>query len=122
MLVPNSVRGIGAVAFFVAVTIDSLTYIIAIIAVAIDAHRAGVGILIVSIIYISLTDIILNGVVAFLLAFSSRMFDLFAIATLTERARAKLLSTTGCFAHRAVIDVKFEQSGTMRFSHNERIR
>ncbi len=47
--------------------------------------------------------IILNGANIFLSAFSSGVSDLFALATLAERARAKLLSMTGCFAHRAVI-------------------
>jgi hypothetical protein len=43
-----------------------------IIALAIDAHRAGVGIFIVGIMHsISPIDITLNGAVALLLAFSS---------------------------------------------------
>ncbi len=77
---------------------------VAIIALAIDAHRAGVGIFIVIIIHsISPIDITPNGAVALLSAFSSRVSDLFALAALTERARAELLSMSGCFAHRAVI-------------------
>ena len=97
MLVLISVRKIGAVTFFAAVTIASLTHMVAIIiALVIDAHRAGVGILIVSNIHsISPIDITLNSAVALLLAFSSRVSDLFALATLTEWARAKLLSMTG---------------------------
>ena len=61
---------IGAVAFFVAVTIAALTYVFAIMALAIDAHRAGVGILIISISYISPIGIVLNGAVMFRLAFA----------------------------------------------------
>jgi len=38
-----------------------------------------------------------------IIAFWSRVSDLFALAALTERARAELLSMTGCFAHRAVL-------------------
>ena len=104
MLVLTSVRKIGAVTFLAAVT-ATLTHMVAIIiALVIDAHRAGVGILIVSIIHsISAIDTTLNGAVALLLAFSSRVSDLFALATLTERARAELLSMTGCLAHRAVL-------------------
>ena len=75
---------------------------VAIIALAIDAHRAGVGIFIVSIIHrISPIDITPNGAVALLSAFS--VSDLFALAALTERARAELLSMSGCYAHRAVL-------------------
>ena len=105
MLVLTSVRKIGAVTFLAAVTIATVTHMVAIIiALAIEAHRAGVGILIVSNIHSILAiDIILNGAVALLLAFSSRVSDLFALATLTERARAELLSMTGCLAHRAVL-------------------
>ena len=104
MLVLTSVRKIGAVTFLAAVT-ATLTHMVAIIiALVIDAHRAGVGIFIVSIMHsISPMDTTLNGAVALLLAFSSRVSDLFALATLTEWARARLLSMTGCFAHRAVI-------------------
>jgi hypothetical protein len=88
-----------------AVTIATLTHMVAIIiALAIDAHRAVVGILVVSIIHsISLIDITLNGAVVLLLAFSSRVSNFFALGTLAERARATLLSMTGRFAHRAVI-------------------
>jgi hypothetical protein len=106
-LVLTSVRKIGAVTFLAAVTIATLTHMAPIIiALAIDAHRAAVGILIVSIIHsISLIDITLNGAVALLLAFSSRVSNFFALATLAERpgARARLQSMTGCFAHPAVI-------------------
>ena len=104
MLVLTSVRKIGAVTFLAAVTIGHAHS--AIIALAIDAHRAGVGILIVSIIHsISGIDITLNlnAAVVLLSAFSSRVSDLFALATLTERARAELLSMPGCLAHRAVL-------------------
>ena len=104
MLVLTSVRQIGAVIFLAAITIAPLTHMVAIIALAIDAHRAGVGIFIVIIIHsISPIDITPNGAVALLSAFSSRVSDLFALAALTERARAELLSMTGCFAHRAVL-------------------
>ena len=48
-------------------------------------------------------DITLNDAVALLLAFSSRVSDLFALAALTERARAELLSMSGCFAHRTAL-------------------
>ena len=99
MLVLISVRKIGAVTFLAAVTSATLTHVVTIIiALAIDAHRAGVGILIVSIIHsISGIDITLNlnAAVVLLSAFSSRVSDLFALATLTEWARAKLLSMTG---------------------------
>ena len=115
MLVLTSVRKIGAVTFLAAVTIATVTHMVAIIiALAIDAHRAGVGILIVSIIHsISAIDTTLNGAVALLLAFSSRVSDLFARATLTERARAELLSMTGCLAHRAVL-CAVAAAGSMR--------
>jgi hypothetical protein len=76
---------------------------IAIIALAIDAHRAVVGILIVSIMDTLRIGIILDCANVSLSAFSSRVSDLFALATLAVRARARLLSMTGCFAHRAVI-------------------
>jgi hypothetical protein len=78
----TSVRKIGAVTFLAAVTtgIATLTrMVVIIIALAIDAHRAGVGILIVSIIYsISPIDITLNlnGAVALLSALSNRVSDL----------------------------------------------
>ena len=91
---------------------------IAIIALAIDAHRAVVGILIVSIMHrFKLpiqVGIILNGANVFLSVFSGGVSDLFALATLAERARARLLSMTGSFAHRAVIWA-VPASGTMRF-------
>jgi len=104
MLVLTSVRKIGAVIFLAAITIAPLTHMAAIIALAIDAHRADVGIFIISIIHsISPIDITPNGAVALLSAFSRRVSDLFALAALTERARARLLSMSGCFAHRAVI-------------------
>ena len=104
MLVLTSVRKIGAVIFLAAITIAPLTHMVAIIALAIDAHRAGVGIFIVSIIHrISPIDITPNGAVALLSAFSSRVSDLFALAALTELARAELLSMSGCYAHRAVL-------------------
>ena len=103
MLVLTSVRKIGAVIFLAAITIAPLTHMVAIVALAIDAHRAGVGIVIISIIdSVSPIDITPNGAVALLSAFSSRVSDSFALAALTERARAELLSMTGCFAHRAV--------------------
>ena len=91
MLVLTSVRKLGAVTFLAAVT-ATLTHMVAIIiALVIDAHRAGVGIFIVSIMHsTSPMDITLNGAVALLLAFSSRVSDLFALATLTEWARARL--------------------------------
>jgi hypothetical protein len=76
---------------------------IAIIALAIDAHRAVVGILIVSIMDTLRIGIILDCANVSLSAFSSRVSNFFALATLAERARARLLSMTGCFAHRAVI-------------------
>ncbi len=72
---------------------------IAIIALAIDAHRAVVGILIVSIMDTLRIGIILDCANVSLSAFS----NFFALATLAARARARLLSMTGCFAHRAVI-------------------
>ncbi len=75
---------------------------IAIIALAIDAHRAVVGILIVSIMYGLPIGNILDGANVFQMAFSSRVSNFFALATLTEWARARLLSMTGCFTHRAV--------------------
>jgi hypothetical protein len=76
---------------------------IVIIALAIDAHRAGVGILIVSIMDTLRIGINLDCADVSLSAFSSRVSDLFALATLAERARAKLLSMTGCFAQRAIL-------------------
>ena len=76
---------------------------IAIIALAIDAHRAVVGILIVSIMDTLRIGVILNGANVSLSAFLSRVSNFFALATLAERARATLLSMTGRFAHRAVI-------------------
>ena len=76
---------------------------IAIIALAIDAHRAVVGILIVSIMDTLRIGIILDCANVSLSAFSSRVSNFFALAILAERARARLLSMTGCFAHRAVI-------------------
>ena len=39
----------------------------------------------------------------FQMAFLSRVSNFFALPTLTECARARLLSMTGCFAHRAVL-------------------
>ena len=68
--------------FFVAVAIAALTYMFAIIGLAIDAHRAGVGILIIDIGYISPIGIVLNGAFVFLLAFARRMSDVFALTTL----------------------------------------
>jgi hypothetical protein len=60
MLVLTSVRKIGAVTFLAAVTIATLTHMVAIIiAWAIDAHRAVVGILIVSIM-----DTLRNGIIS----------------------------------------------------------
>ncbi len=105
MLVLTSVRKIGAVIFLAAITIAPLTHMVAIIiALAIDAHHAGVGILIVSIIHgTSPIDITLNGAVASLVALSNRVSDLVALAALTERARARLRSMAGGFANRAVI-------------------
>ena len=76
---------------------------IAIIALAIDAHRAVVGILIVSIMDTLRIGIILDCANVSLSAFSSRVSNFFALATLAERARATFLSMTGRFAHRAVI-------------------
>ena len=103
MLVLTSVRKIGAVTFLAAVTIATLTHMVAIIiAWAIDAHRAVVGILIVSIMDTLRNGIILNCANVSLSAFSSRVSNFFALATLAERARARLLSMTGCFTHRAV--------------------
>jgi hypothetical protein len=87
-----------------AVTIATLTHMVAIIiAWAIDAHRAVVGILIVSIMDTLRNGIILNCANVSLSALLSRVSVLFALAALAERARARLLSMTGCFAHRAVI-------------------
>jgi hypothetical protein len=104
MLVLTSVRKIGAVTFLAAVTIATLTHMVAIIiAWAIDAHRAVVGILIVSIMDTLRIGIILDCANVSLSAFSSRVSDLFALAALTELARAELLSMSGCYAHRAVL-------------------
>ncbi len=75
---------------------------IAIIALAINAHRAVVGILVVSSMDTLRIGIILDCANVSLSAFSSRVSDLFALATLAVRARARLLSMTGCFTHRAV--------------------
>jgi hypothetical protein len=87
MLVLTSVRKIGAVTFLAAVTIATLTHMVAIIiAWAIDAHRAVVGILIVSIMDTLRNGIILNCANVSLSAFSSRVSNFFALATLAERA------------------------------------
>ena len=78
MLVLTSVRKIGAVTFLAAVTIATLTHMVAIIiAWAIDPHRAVVGILIVSIMDTLRIGIFLDCANVSLSAFSCRVSNFF---------------------------------------------